>query len=78
MPQVRTVVKQDNWKVDGVGNHTTVGYSDKSGSWLLRLNCDDDGLVAWLWITFGNVSTSGDFRDQVFLADFDGDSREQT
>ena len=77
-PTPHTIVEQDNWKVDGQGFHATLGRSE-DGTWVLAANCTSDGPVLWLWIAFGNIySQPAESSDEVLLADFDGDMREQT
>ena len=79
-PTVRTVVKHNNWKIDGRGNHTALGTGEtRGGTWLLVLNCvGDEEPIAWIWRAVGNIFTSADYGDDSLLADHDGDSREQT
>ena len=78
-PVVRTVVQRDNWKVDDADNHMVLGNSPTRGAWLLSATCFDDGdLAVWLWHALGRIFGSGTSGDQSLLADFDGDSQEQT
>lgn len=78
-PVVRTVVERDNWMPDSLGYYTVIGNSPRRGAWLLSVTCFEDGdLGVWLWHALGRVFGSGASGDQSLLADFDGDSQEQT
>ena len=77
-PAARTIVKQDNWKVDGFGAHSVLGTTEDRGTWLLVLGCVDEEPNAWIWRTVNNIFTSTEPSDEVILADYDGDSLEQT
>ena len=78
-PVVRTVVERDNWKVDDLGAYMVLGSSPDRGTWLLAAVCFDDGdLAVWLWHALGRIFSSSTSGDESLLAEFDGDSQEQT
>ena len=78
-PVVRTVTQPDNWKVDSQGMHTVLGNSPGRGTWLLAAVClDGDDLAVWLWHALGRIYSSSTSGDESLLAEFDGDSQEQT
>lgn len=77
-PVVRTVTQRDNWKVDSQGMYTVLGDSPGRGTWLLAAVCLDDDWGVWLWHALGRIFSSSTPGDKSLLAEFDGDSQEQT
>ena len=86
-PTPTAVIRQDNWRTDGLGDRVALGTGPDSGTWILNLSCTTEGAPgAFLWHSayaiFSATSPNDDELsvefDDALLVEFDGDAREQT
>ena len=76
-PTPRTIIKQDDWRMDNIGELYALGDGDR-GTWILNLGCSaGEAPGAFIWHAAYNIFSSAGSDNHSLLFSFDGDVKEQ-